>query len=213
METQDIRATLERLKQQNGASYAALSRMLGRNAAYLQQFVKRGTPARLDERDRALLASFFGVDEALLGGPLSSNSSMVQVKRLDVAASAGPGSVIEREVQLGAYSFDSAWLRGVSRARPEDLSIIRVAGDSMAPTLIEGDDVLVDQSIGGRAIRDGVYVLRRDETLMVKRLAVAPNAATLTISSDNAAYPTWSDCPFDSIAVVGRVVWTGRKLG
>lgn len=213
MDKQEVRATLERLKQESGVSYAVLSRMLRRNEAYLQQFVKRGTPVRLDERDRALLAAFFGVDEELLGGPPARKSAMVQVARLDVSASAGPGSLIDREIQVGAYGFDSIWLKSLSRAKPDDLSIIRVVGDSMAPTLIHGDDVLVDQSAAGRVLRDGIYVLRRDETLMVKRLAIAPTAATLTISSDNTAYPTWSDCPMDSIEAVGRVVWTGRKLG
>lgn len=212
METDQVRATLERLKQQHGVSYAALSRMLRRNEAYLQQFVKRGTPSRLDERDRALLASFFRVDEEILGGPPARGSSMVQVARLDVEASAGPGSITDSEVQVGAYGFDSAWLRAVSRARPDNLSIIRVMGDSMAPTLIDGDDLLVDQSVSGRVVRDGIYVLRRDDALMVKRLATAPTGATLTISSDNPAYPTWRDCALDSIVIVGRVVWTGRKL-
>lgn len=48
---------------------------------------------------------------------------------------------------------------------------------------------------------------------MVKRLAVAPTSATLTISSDNPAYPTWTDVPVDDIVVVGRAIWTGRRLG
>ena len=213
MTSQDVRDTLERLIREHGTSYAALSRMLRRNDAYIQQFVKRGSPSRLDERDRALLAAFFRVDEEVLGGPVARGSAMVQVARLDVEASAGPGSLIDNEVQVGAYGFDSAWLRGVSRAKPQDLSIIKVMGDSMAPTLADGDDVLVDQTDTQRSLRDGIYVLRRDETLMVKRLAIAPTSATVTISSDNPAYPTWRDCALDSIDVVGRVVWAGRKLG
>jgi phage repressor protein C with HTH and peptisase S24 domain len=108
--------------------------------------------------------------------------------------------------------FDPSLLRQLTRARADELSIIRVSGDSMSPTLVNGDDVLVDRSEAGRRLRDGIYVLRRDDTLMVKRLAIAPTSATLTISSDNTAYPTWRDCPLDSVAVVGRAVWSGRKL-
>jgi len=45
----DVRSTLAGLADEAGTSLAWLSRALGRNDAYLQQFVKRGTPRRLDE--------------------------------------------------------------------------------------------------------------------------------------------------------------------
>ena len=48
-------------------SLASLSRMIGRNPAYLQQFISRGTPRRLDEDDRLVLAKFFDIDERELG--------------------------------------------------------------------------------------------------------------------------------------------------
>lgn len=213
MQHAEVRETVHRLAREQHVSLAALSRMLRRNAAYLHQFIHKGSPKRLEDKDRALLAAFFQVDEELLGGPRTTSSNMVQVARLAVQASAGPGSLVGDEVQVGTYGFDPAWLQAVSRACPEHLSIIKVMGDSMVPTLIDGDDVLVDRSDRGRALRDGIYVLRRDDTLMVKRLATAPTCATVTISSDNTAYPTWPDCSVESIDVVGRVVWAGRRLG
>ena len=65
---QDARATLERLIADRGDNYADLSRLIGRNAAYIQQFIKRGTPRKLDEDDRRVLARYFGVSEDMLGG-------------------------------------------------------------------------------------------------------------------------------------------------
>lgn len=62
-----ICATIDHQIARKGTSYAAVSRMIGKNAAYLQQFVKRGTPHRMDEVSRLLLAQFFGVDERELG--------------------------------------------------------------------------------------------------------------------------------------------------
>jgi len=47
---------------------------------------------------------------------------------------------------------------------------------------------------------------------MVKRLAVSPANRTVTIKSDNPAYPDWVDCDPGSITIIGRVVWAGRKL-
>ncbi|MFD2578940.1 hypothetical protein ACFSTD_10710 [Novosphingobium colocasiae] len=59
MDTSDPRQRLLDLARASGVSLSALSRMIGKNAAYLQQFVKRGTPRKLEEDDRARLARFF----------------------------------------------------------------------------------------------------------------------------------------------------------
>ena len=72
MTNDDARAALQRLIEERGEDYAGLSRLLGRNAAYVQQYIKRGSPRRLAEDDRRLLARYFGVDEARLGGPAAS---------------------------------------------------------------------------------------------------------------------------------------------
>lgn len=48
---EDGRAALERLIEERGEDYAGLSRLIGRNPAYVQQFIKRGTPRRLAEED------------------------------------------------------------------------------------------------------------------------------------------------------------------
>jgi len=65
----DPRLVLERLCAERGEDFAGLSRMLGRNAAYIQQFVRRGVPKRLKEEERRKLARYFSVPETLLGGP------------------------------------------------------------------------------------------------------------------------------------------------
>ena len=63
---------------------------------------------------------------------------------------------------------------GVDARPPDRLSIIRVDGDSMAPTLNAGDDILVDLGDCVDRLRDGIYVLRADDVLVVKRLALHP---------------------------------------
>ena len=202
------------IRSTRGESYASISRLLGRNPSYIQQFIKRRLPERLDDADRKLIARYFGADPDTLYKPeLKARLTTVQVPQLSVQASAGNGRLVEDEFVIGTYGFDRNWLRKIARAEPQDLSIVKVSGDSMTPTLIDGDDVLVDRSDAGQRLRDGIYVLRRDDTLMVKRLALAPTSGTLTISSDNPAYPTWRDCPLSSVDVLGRVVWAGRQFG
>jgi phage repressor protein C with HTH and peptisase S24 domain len=210
----DQRAALERLIQERREDYAGLSRLIGRNAAYIQQFVKRGIPRRLSEEDRQTLARYFGIDEQMLGGPPSQREEkgLVAIPRLDIGASAGPGAFAGSEMPQSHIGFEEKWLRQLSRGGAPRLSMISVSGDSMIPTLADGDDILVDQSDGVAALRDGIYVLRLDELLMVKRIALSPAKGKVTIKSDNDAYPSWSDVELASIDVIGRVVWAGRKI-
>ena len=212
---EQVRETLDRLIKERGFGYAAISRMIQRNAAYIQQFITRGRPARLDENDRRTIADFLGVDEQLLGGPdrgSRASEDTVQVRRLFVEASAGPGSIVDGELLAGQFGFNRSWLRQITRAKPEDLSTIKVKGDSMAPTLSNGDEALIDQSRRDPRDGDGIYVLRRDDTLMIKRLTISPSSILITISSDNPTYPTWRDCSPASLQIIGRAIATVRAI-
>ena len=216
----DARAALQRLIEERGEDYSGLSRLLGRNAAYVQQYIKRGSPKRLAEEDRRRLASYFDVDESMFGGrggadeeaSAESGPAPVIVPLLDVGASAGAGAEVGAERPRAHAAFDPAWLRRVASAGTEGLSMIRVEGDSMLPTLADGDEIMVDRCDGRQRLRDGIYVLRLDGGLMVKRLAFNPVSRSVTIRSDNDAYPSWPDCDPERLELVGRAVWVGRRL-
>ena len=82
----------------------------------------------------------------------------------------------------------------------------------MSPTLSAGDDILVDLADAGERLRDGIYVLRVDGTLLVKRLAIHPVGRRVTVQSDNPAYGDLPDCGLDEIECLGRVILAGRKV-
>ncbi len=217
MDRVDQRDALERLLKEKGEDFAGLSRLIGKNPAYIQQFIKRGTPRKLDEDDRRTIARYLGVSEAVLGGPDTGQSGdsaegMIKVPRLDVGASAGHGAITGSESVVSHIAFDPKWLRQLCKGGTNHLSFIRVQGDSMSPTLADGDDILVDGADSADRLRDGIYVLRREDTLMVKRLAINPFAARATVTSDNPAYPEWKDVELSTLAVIGRVIWAGRRL-
>jgi hypothetical protein len=214
MEEAEARAALARLIDERREDFVSLSRLIGRNPAYIQQFIRRGTPRRLAEEDRRLLARYFGVPEERLGGPsapAAAGSGLVPVPRLDVGASAGAGALDASEARSGHIAFDPAWLRRIA-GDPKQLSLIRVEGDSMVPTLADGDEILVDRGDAAGRLRDGIYVLRIEDALMVKRLAPSPAGRSVSVRSDNPAYPAWPDCDPAAVDIVGRVVWVGRRL-
>jgi len=208
-----VRDELDRLIQQRRLGYSSISRMIGRNSSYIQQFIKRGSPRKLDDDDRRTLASFFGVDEQVLGGPPAPiRDGLIEIPVLNVDASAGFGAIAESETAHTRFGFDERWLARLTRAKSASLSIIHVLGDSMEPTLSDGDEVLVDASDQGSRLRDGIYVLRADDALVVKRVTLKPGGRKITISSDNSAYPSWDDVDRSEIQVVGRVIWFGRAV-
>ena len=213
VEYADSRATLAALIVERGEDYASLSRLIGRNPAYVQQFIRRGTPKRLAERDRAMLARYFGVSEAWLGRPdaVAPRPALTVIPRLDVGASAGPGGFAEDGRSSAGLGFSESWLRDLRRkGGAAGLSMIRVAGDSMLPTLVDGDEILVDGEDGAARLRDGIYVLRAGGSLLVKRLT--RDGDGFTVTSDNpAADPVDLGDPA-TVAILGRVLWAGRRL-
>ena len=143
----EARKALDELIQQRGYNYSSISRLLGRNAAYIQQYIRRGSPRSLDEQDRAVLARFFGVDEKVLGAPDRRSGPVVElvhVPVLSVEASAGHGALAEMESKCSQFGFDEKWLRRLTASKASSLSIIGVHGDSMEPTLHDRDQVMVE---------------------------------------------------------------------
>lgn len=208
----DARAFLDQMLAKRGHDYATLSRLIGRNPAYVQQYIHRGTPRVLAERDRRLIAEFLGVDEARLGGPERNlppqSGGLVSVPMLDVDVAAGAGGAANAEAITGAHGFSPEWLsaRGL---KGKTLSIVRVIGDSMEPTLSSGNDLLVAHA--PRMAGDGIYVLRMEDALLVKRLARTPDGR-ISVRSDNPAYPNYAGVAPDAVQIIGRAVWVGRDL-
>ena len=200
----DPRSALATLASARGDSLAALSAMLGRNPSYLQQYVRRGSPRVLPERDRRLLSEYLGVSEAALGAP-PERSAGFRIPKLNVAASAGPGALVDGEIALGTDTLDPGLARRLG-LKDGQAAIIRVRGTSMEPGLLDGDHIVVDTADRMPKRRGGVYVIRIDDALMVKRVALIGRA--LQASSDN---PTAAPIPEGEITVIGRVVWQMRE--
>jgi phage repressor protein C with HTH and peptisase S24 domain len=211
----DPREKLAGLARERGSSLAALSRMIGRNSSYLQQYITKGSPRKLEEDDRRKLAQFFDIGESELGGREEDSYTPVQrpagewveVPRLPLEASAGPGALAAEEIPFDAFRFSRRWLREQG-LEPALLSSIRVMGDSMDPLLRDGDEILVDRA--PRPFREGVHVVRLGEALHVKLLQAVPPGRLRLISKNPAYEPV--EVAMSDVDVVGRVVWKGGRL-
>ncbi len=205
------RARLIELTDNSRTSLTALSALIGRNPSYLQQFVRKGSPRKLEEADRRKLAEFFGVDESELGAEVSArryspSDDFIAVPRLPLDASAGPGSFSAEEISFDDFRFSRKWLRDTG-LEGADLSAIRVEGDSMEPKLRSGDEIFVDRN---KRSGEGIHVVRIGDALHVKQVqASAPGRISL-ISANEAYAPI--DLARDEVEIIGRVVWKGGRV-
>lgn len=142
------------------------------------------------------------------GHPAPDGANLVPV--YSVAASAGFGSVVEHEDQIYNLAFDNRFLRQMTTASSGDLAIISVKGTSMEPTLLDDDLVLVDRSKRNLSY-DGLFVIRFDDALHIKRISRSTKRGHVLVISDNKSYPTL-DMAKDQLDPVGRVLWCGRKV-
>ena len=129
----------------------------------------------------------------------------------DLRASAGGGAIFDREREAARVAFRRQWLKSVSNAPLDQLVVIEADGDSMEPSIHDGDHMLVDRTQTNPR-RDGIYVINWDGHINVKRVTTDPARKRIVISSDNPKYPPNEAVRPDEVAVLGRVIWIGRRL-
>lgn len=178
--------------------------------------------ARLGIDVHWLLTGEGGMSRADHQQPNSGSTDMVREKSgeyalvplYDVRAAAGYGAELAGEQVMDALAFSRRWIHRELHASPADLYLIYVDGESMEPTLRAGDIILVDRRDGAAIPCDGIYVLRMDGALLVKRLQRLPGRR-IRVVSDNPAYAPIElslNSPGEDLAVIGRVVWSGHRL-
>lgn len=173
------------------SNIVALSRVLGVRAEWLE----------------------YGVGEPTDGGEVKSmvtksDSDIYRVEVLDLTVSAGPGSYMlsDHIDVLYAIEFTDSHARDLFGNRSaEDVKVMTVNGDSMAPALNSGDRLFVDISVR-HFTTDGIYCFVFGKTFYVKRLQM--QGLRLAVLSDNPAYETWyiEEKNQDQLYVMGKAL-------
>jgi len=131
----------------------------------------------------------------------------------EVRASAGHGTLVEVEEQANLISFEPEWLNKEIGVNPNNVFLMLVGGDSMYPTLKNGSMIMVDRHTNG--LSDGIYVMRHEQNLLVKRLQMLPGGI-IKVKSDNDLYEPWEikkeKIDGSDIEIIGRVVWSGQRM-
>jgi phage repressor protein C with HTH and peptisase S24 domain len=132
----------------------------------------------------------------------------VFIRQRNGSISAGAGLVPDDSTDLlCAFRKDYIKRRG---GKPESMSLIHVQGDSMAPTLLDRDLVLVNHGRSSIAPQGGIYAISINDQIMIKRIQpIFPDK--LLVISDNKQYPA-QEIAAENIRVNGKVIWYARDL-
>lgn len=159
-------------------SLSEVSIKLGRNHAYLQQFLERGIPRTLPEALRPALAAILQVDEAALRGEAPAGAPPVAAPQRPAPAGGAAELPVYASAQGGSdgMSVTPEPIDWVPRPRPlqhvAKAYAVYVVGDSMDPAYRHGDMAFVHPSLP--LLRGTDVMLLREENgqmvAMVKHL-------------------------------------------
>lgn len=155
------------------------------------------------------------IDPPDLGMPLSGDfrfgsEDFFLIERMDLDVSAGHGLISVAGGEQEMMAFPRSWLLR-NKLAPDLAVLVRVKGDSMAPTIPDGALILVD-GMDRDIRRAGIFAFSRGDESYVKRLVPlnlgdGNRPGAIKILSDNAAYPPDAVIgeDMDNLRPVGRV--------
>jgi phage repressor protein C with HTH and peptisase S24 domain len=215
---------LEARAYQQGLKPAQLAELAGVPRSFIYDILRgrskrpaRETLARVAEVlkvDVDWLISGIGKVEGDLPVPLSEVEDFVPIRLAAPRASMGGGAVVDDQDEDTdrTYQFRRSWIEQRLGVKPSNLRLLHVEGDSMAPTLMSGDMVLVDMT---RRVPNppGIFVLNDGMGLVAKRIEAVPNCdpPRIRIFSDNPVYSPYEQL-LEMVNIVGRVRWFAREM-
>lgn len=150
---------------------------------------------------------------SILERPKNTTTHHINTPFFDVSASAGNGTLVENEELAHNINFRVDWLRQNLGVNPNDVFIMLTKGYSMNPTIKEDALIMVDKNTDKNT--NGIYVLRFNGELLVKRLQFTISN-TIKVISGKKAYDTEEINPEQltgtDLEIIGRVVWSGQRM-
>lgn len=139
---------------------------------------------------------------------IQMQDDIIAVPIYDVCASAGYGAWVTGEAIIGKFAMPSLGIKRMTGSNAKNINLLYVKGDSMEPTLADGDLIAIDRS--KTEATNGLFVARIENDLYVKRITF--NSIAAILSSDNPGYPPITARYDDTFELIGRVIWFSRKI-
>lgn len=201
-----VNATSYRAYENNQNGYAKLAAQFARKLGVAAEWLLEGgpepsgpVPAKTDQSERSDHLPTRDVEEGA-----------VEVRQVDIGYAMGPGTAVEDYLEETPIRFDQAFLRTLTRAPAERLFVAKGDGDSMFPTLVNEDQVLIDTTQRVLNLQDRIWAISVHGAGMIKRLRSA-GKGRVKILSDNPSVPP-DEVDAEDLHIVGRVIFVGRRV-
>ena len=200
---------LTELRTMRGMSQKELSEKSGLSQSYIAMLEKGERNLNYKTMQQIAQALKLNPEDLISQKPVEND--YVSIKIIDVVACCGTGIEALHENVIGTWDIPLVKFRDFSTAKPENVYMFQVDGDSMAPTLNTGDWAVADMAQNFIS-SDGLYLIRTASGLMVKRIQSGLN--NIIIRSDNPAYGE-INANVGEISVLGRVIYilNAQKVG
>lgn len=133
----------------------------------------------------------------------------VSLKRINLGFAMGDGSNLDDYIEEGTFEFDPNTLRSLTQSPWHRLLIAHGVGDSMQPTLLDSDMLLIDTLQTRLNMSDRIWAIALFGAGAVKRLRPAAGGKVEIISDNSLHDKQLVDA--EDVQIIGRVVWSGRR--
>ena len=161
-----------------------------------------------------LLPDAFGLAANRLAGSdqvvdQNTDPDEVEIQQWDITYGMGGGSYLDLPVTGDRHKFSRSWLRQFTHAPPQQIFLASGTGDSMTPTILDADIVVIDTSQREVRMADRIYAAAYGQTGIIKRLRPMPDGSVKILSDNPNVSP---ETAYDGeLSIVGRVVAIVRK--
>jgi SOS-response transcriptional repressor LexA len=197
-------------------NYSEIARNIGVDSATVQRIFEDNNKPSFEVLTR--IADYYNADMTwlLLGKhpeiiKLESekeSNDFIYVPMVAGKLAAGMPLEADNKIEL-KVAFRKEWI--ARKGNPANMSLIRIQGDSMEPTLLSGDIVLIDHANNVISSQGGIYAIALDGEIMIKRVEYLRSKGVVVIKSDNPRYTT-EEVPPDRLTVNGKMIWFAREV-
>lgn len=150
------------------------------------------------------------------GAPMSPEDfadelGLALIDEVDLALGMGATYLDGTAEVKGRAPFRLEWLRGLYDGPISALKVVQGRGDSMEPTIRDGDIVMIDTSSNRLDDQDMIWAVSYGELGMIRRLRRLPSGALLMSPDNPVVRPT--EAHDGECHIMGRVIFIGRRMG
>ena len=206
MKLDELLAILSK-KTESYVNQSLLAESLGVTRQTISNRIKNESQVTVSELKK--IEDFFGI--SLFNNSDYNNSEIINIDYYsDVFASCGNGNIVFSDEKI-KLPLSTLLINNFSKQKK--YSMINALGNSMSPTIDNGDKLIVEHWNGAQIQDNKVYVFCFNNEFFVKRLS--KNLDEIIIKSDNPEYRirTINGSTVEELMLIGKIVGIIKNIG